>query len=135
MKVVLLTITAVVGMVLMVALTSVSAHHSFTAEFDINKPVTLKGTVDHMRWVNPHSWLHINVEEADGTVTEWKVEFGLPQGLYRRGWRKSDLPVGEGVTVEGYLAKDGTNTANARAVTLTDGRRLFAGTSAPGGNK
>mgnify|MGYP001025479134 FL=1 len=135
MKVVLLTIMAVVGMVLMVALTSVSAHHSFTAEFDINKPVTLEGTVDRMRWVNPHSWLHINVEEADGTVTAWKIEFGLPQGLYRRGWRKSDLPVGEGVTVEGYLAKDGTNTANARSVVLSDGRRLFAGTSASAGNK
>ena len=131
MKVVILTMTAVVGMVLMVALTSVSAHHSFTAEFDINKPVTLEGTVDHMRWVNQHSWLHINVEEADGTVTEWKVEFGLPQGLYRRGWRKDDLPVGDGVTIEGYLAKDGTNTANARSVVLADGRRLFAGTSAP----
>ena len=85
-----------------------------------------------MEWVNPHSWLHIDVKEPDGTVVSWAIEFGLPQSLYRRGWRQSDLPFGAEVTVEAYLAKDGTPTANAFNVTLPDGRRLFAGTSGSG---
>ena len=108
------------------------AHHSFAAEFDSTKPVTLKGTVSQMKWVNPHSWLYIDVKDANGKVTNWACEFGLPQALYRRGWRPKDLPVGLEVTITGWRAKDGTPTANANTVTLPDGRRLFAGSSGTG---
>ena len=108
------------------------AHHSFAAEFDSTKSVTLKGTVTEMKWVNPHSWLYIDVKDADGKVTNWACEFGLPQALYRRGWRPKDLPVGLEVTITGWRAKDGTPTANANTVTLPDGRRLFAGSSGTG---
>ena len=128
----LASIGAVVGLVGLIAGADVLAHHSFSAEFDANKPVTLNGTITKMEWVNPHSWLYIDVEDEDGEVVNWKVEFGLPQSLYRRGWRKDDLPFGAAVTIEGYLAKDGTPTANAGNVTLADGRRLFAGSSGTG---
>ena len=122
----------VVGVGVLLAVPPLVAHHSFSAEFDADKQVTLIGTITKMEWVNPHSWLHIDVEEPDGTVVNWSIEFGLPQSLYRRGWRQSDLPFGAEVTVEAYLAKDGTPTANASNVTLADGRRLFAGTSGSG---
>lgn len=129
--------SAVFPALLMVALlgpgrTVPSAHHSFAAEFDINKPVTLKGTVTTMKWINPHAWLYIDVKDADGKVTNWACEFGLPQALYRRGWRPKDLPVGTEVTLTGWRAKDNSPTANANSVTLPDGRRLFAGSSGAG---
>ena len=122
----------VVGVGVLLAVPPLVAHHSFSAECDANKPVTLKGTIAKMEWVNPHCWLHIDVKEPDGTVVNWEIELGKPQGLYRRGWRQSDLPFGAEVTVEAYLARDGTPTANASNVTLADGRRLFAGTSGSG---
>ena len=122
----------VVGVGVLLAVTPLVAHHSFSAEFDADKTVTLKGSITKMEWVNPHSWLHIDVKGPDGTVVNWAIEFGLPQSLYRRGWRQSDLPFGAEVTVEGYLAKDGTPTANASSVTLPDGKRLFAGSSGSG---
>ena len=108
------------------------AHHAFSAEFDANKPVTLEGTVAKMEWLNPHAWLWIDVADADGTVQQWGIEFGPPNALFRRGWRKSSVPFGAHVTVTGYLAKDGRPVANANRVTLPDGRTLFAGSSGTG---
>jgi hypothetical protein len=105
------------------------AHHSFTAEFDATKPVTLKGTITKMAWTNPHGWLYIDVKGADGKVVNWALEFGSPFALYKKGWRQKDLPVGAEVTVTGWLSKDGSPTANAGKVTMADGRTLFAGSS------
>ena len=119
-----------VGMLLTVA--PLFAHHSFAAEYDKDKPITVKGTITRMEWVSPHSWLYIDVRDPDGKVVSWSIEFGAPNALFRRGWRKTDLPVGVEVTVKGFLAKDGSPKTNAEAVTLPDGRSLFAGSPASG---
>jgi hypothetical protein len=108
------------------------AHHSFAAEYDANKPVTLRGVVTNMVWSNPHAWIYLDVKAKDGKVVNWALETGSPNALYRRGWRKTDLPAGVELVVEGYLAKDGTATVNAASITLPDGRRLFAGSSGTG---
>ena len=105
------------------------AHHSFSAEFDRNKPVHLEGTVIEMRWVNPHSWLHIEVENEDGTTEEWAIEGGAPSALLRRGWNRNSLPPGSEVIVDGFQAKDGSKRANARDIVFPDGKRLFIGSA------
>ena len=110
----------------------VQGHHAFSAEFDANKPVSLVGTVTKMEWVNPHSWIYVDVKKADGTVESWAIEGGTPNTLLRRGLRKSDLPVGAQVTVEGFQAKDGALRANGKNITLADGRQLFLGSSGTG---
>ena len=109
-----------------------AAHHAFSAEFDANNPVTLKGSVTKIEWINPHSWLYIDVKDADGKSVGWKVEMGAPNQLLRRGWNKSSLPVGTQVIVEGYRAKNGSDIANGGSVILADGRKLFVGSSGTG---
>jgi hypothetical protein len=110
----------------------VLAHHSFAAEFDANQPVKLEGTVKEFRWVNPHSWLIVNVAKPDGTMETWDVEGGAPSALLRRGWTKDTLPPGTKVVVEGFMAKDGSHRANARDITFPDGKKLFIGSSGTG---
>jgi hypothetical protein len=107
----------------------VFAHHSFAAEYDANKPVTVTGTVTKMEWMNPHARFYVDVKEADGKVTHWNFELGAIPVLLKQGWRKDSLKVGDQVTVDGSRAKDGSTTANARSVKLPDGRRVFAGSS------
>src|SRR5215216_458258 len=110
----------------------VFAHHSFAAEFDAKKPVKLRGTVTKMEWINPHSWIHIDVKKDDGTVEKWMVEGGAPNALLRRGWNKKSLPAGTEISVEGFQAKDGAMRANGRDITFPDGRKLFVGSSGIG---
>jgi hypothetical protein len=111
--------------------TAAMAHHAFAAEFDSTKPVKLQGKVTKMEWINPHSWIHIDVKNADGTTTNWAIECGSPNTLFRQGLTKESLPGGTEIVVEGYMAKDGGNRANGRDVTFTDGRKIFLGTSNP----
>jgi hypothetical protein len=103
------------------------AHHSFAAEFDVTKPVKLEGTVTRMEWINPHSWIHLDVKSPDGTVTSWMIEGGSPNALLRRGFTKHSLEPGTQIVVEGYQAKDGAARANGRDLTFPDGRKLFLG--------
>jgi hypothetical protein len=109
----------------------VSAHHSFTAQFDIKKPVTVKGTVTKMDWINPHSWIHLEAKDPDGKTVTWMVELGTPNVLIRRGFTKTALEAGTEIVVQGYQAKNGENKMNGGYVTFKDGRRLFVGGSGP----
>ena len=111
------------------------AHHSFAAEFDSKQPVTLKGTVTKMEWINPHSWIHLDVKNADGTVSKWMIEGGTPNTLVRRGFTKESLKEGTEITVEGFRAKNGALRANGADLILPDGRRLFLGSSGTGAPK
>ena len=108
------------------------AHHSFAAEYDASKPITLAGTVTRIELINPHAWLYIEVRDAQGNAAQWNVEMGAPNALIRRGINKNSVPVGAKVTVDGYRAKDGTNTVNGTTIKLADGRSLFSGSSNPG---
>jgi len=110
---------------------SAAAHHSFSAEYDSNKPIKLAGKVIEMRWSNPHAWIYINVTGKDGKVVKWAWETGGANALYRRGWRKEDLVAGTELVIDGYQARNGSTTANATSITFKDGRRLFAGSSNP----
>ena len=110
------------------------SHHAFSSEFDSSKPVKFKGTVSRVEWINPHTWIHVDVKEADGKVTKWMVEGGSPNALIRRGVTQQLLKVGMEVVVDGYQAKDGSTRANGRDITLADGRKLSVsspGTGAP----
>ena len=122
------------GGLLMAVVLPVSAHHSFSAEFDQKKPVTLEGTVFMMEWVNPHSWLHIDVRKPDGSVERWKIEGGSPSVLFRKGWNRDSLPVGTKIKVAGFQAKDGSLRASSRDLQFPDGRRMDLGGSGPSEN-
>jgi hypothetical protein len=115
--------------VLALSASTVVAHHSFAAQYDANKPVTLKGTVSKVEWTNPHARFYVDVRDEKGTVTNWNLELASPNVLVRNGWTRKSLNVGDEVVVEGSLAKDGSKMANARVVRLADGRRVFAGSS------
>src|ERR1700685_874485 len=122
MKKFVLSALAILGAIVVPAF----AHHAFAAEFDVNKPVTVKGVVTKIDWMNPHAWIYVDVK-TDAGVEQWQFETGAPIELVRRGWRKNDLKVGDEVTVQALRAKDGTNTASARMVTLPSGKKVFSG--------
>ena len=124
---------AVAVLAAMLGLTSsgpvVQAHHSFAAEFDVNKPVTLQGIVTKVEWRNPHIWVYLDVKNESGGVTPWQCEGGAPNALTRLGWDRGTLKLGNPVTIEGFMAKDATNTCNARTWKLPDGKTIFAGSA------
>src|SRR5713226_9516761 len=115
----------VAGLAVLLAAVPAIAHHAFAAEFDANKPVKFKATVTKMEWTNPHTWLHVEVKQPDGTVEAWAIEAGTPNALFRRGFTKQSLPPGAEIMVDGYQAKDGSHRANGRDLTLPNGQTLF----------
>jgi len=125
------SVVLIAGLSLLAGAVPVMAHHSFAAEYDSSKPVTITGTVTKVEWMNPHARFYVDVKAADGRVTNWNFELGAIPVLLKQGWRKDSLKEGDQVTVEGSRAKDGSSSANARRVSLPDGRRVFAGSSAP----
>ena len=128
----LFSVVAGAALVVTAAAVPVIAHHSFAAEFDAKRPVKLRGTVTKMEWINPHSWIHIDVKTADGKTEKWMVEGGAPNALLRRGWNKNSLLPGTEILVEGFQAKDGATRANGRDITFPDGKKLFVGSSGIG---
>ena len=132
MRTKIFSVVAAAALAVTAAAVPALAHHSFAAEFDAKKPVTLQGTVTKMEWINPHSWIHIAVKNDDGTTSTWMVEGGAPNALIRRGWNRNSLPPGTEILVEGFQAKDGANRANGRDITFPDGKKLFVGSSGIG---
>ena len=120
----------VASFMLLLAAFRLAAHHSFEAEYDFNKTLKVTGTVTKVEWMNPHARFYVDVKDEKGVVMNWNFELGSPNVLTRQGWRRDSLKVGDTVTVEGYMAKDGARLANARRVTLADGRKVFAGSTA-----
>jgi hypothetical protein len=125
------SIVAAVALVVAAAAPAV-AHHAFAAEFDSTKPVSLRGTVSKMEWINPHAWIHLDVKNEDGSTTRWMIEGGTPNTLVRRGFTRDSLKPGTEILVEGFRAKNGANRANGRDLILPDGKRLFLGSSGTG---
>ena len=123
---------AVASVGLLAAVSPVWAHHAFAAEYDGKKQVHLEGVVTQMEWINPHTWIHIDVTAPDGTVTSWMIEGGSPNILLRRGFNKGSLEKGQKITVDGFMAKDGSNRANGSNITYPDGKKLFLGSSGTG---
>jgi hypothetical protein len=127
----LLAVTSLAGVLL--AAVPVLAHHSFAAEYDSSKPIKFQGKVTKVEWMNPHVYFYVDAKDDKGKDVNYAVETGAPNGLYRQGWRKDSLKVGDTVSIDGFRAKDGSNTVNARNVTLPDGRKVFAGSADDGG--
>ena len=127
-----LTLMMIIGLVLLLPAEPMTSHHSFTAEYDSAKLMQFSGTVTKVEWTNPHARFYLDVKDPKGAVTNWNFELGSPILLRKLGWKQDSLKIGEQVSVEGYLAKDGAKMANARKVTLADGRSVFAGSSADG---
>lgn len=127
------TFVALVAAIGLLGITApVAAHHAFSAEFDANRPIKLEGVVTKVEWINPHSWIHIEVKKKDGTSEAWMIEAGAPNSLTRRGFTKESLPIGTKIIVDGYQAKDGAARANGRDLTFPDGKKLFMGSSGTG---
>ena len=128
-------ILVIAGTLLLAGVSLARGHHSFAAEFDANKPVQLRGSVVRVEWINPHTWIHIDVKEPDGRVERWMIEGGTPNTLLRRGLTRNSLPQGTEILVDGYRAKNGALRANGADLILPDGRRLFLGSSGTGAPK
>ena len=126
-------IVVLAGAGLLISAVPMLAHHSFSAEYDADKPVELKGVVTKVEWMNPHARFYVDVKDEKGQVTNWNLELASPNVLVRNGWKRTSLQVGDRVTVNGSMAKDGSTMANARDVVLPDGRKVFAGST--GGNQ
>ena len=123
---------AVLGVGIVMAGGAALAHHAFTAEFDADQPVMLRGVISKAEWINPHSWVYLDVKDDAGKTTQWAIECGAPNALLRRGWNKNSLPIGSEVVIDGYRAKNGSAIANAKDITFPDGRKLFLGSSGTG---